>query len=232
MISWKRVRGFFPENTLMVVAGGLAALAGTAGCGSARSVPAMRYYANLIPGEHEQWFQDSIPYQSYPELIGIPGLSADRRPMLPAILDSLGLEDVTSQFLSAEAGRYGYILRRKDGKAFDRMNDSTLRTLRGRGIGAGPIITISDDGVTVFSHVVYLKPAPSVSQERLRAFMREEGGSELKRIAGVQDNHYMVLDPGMGEGINDVVLKLLDAGLVTYAYAGTFDPPPHPLDED
>lgn len=232
MISWKRVGELFPESTLMVVAGSLAAFAGTAGCGSARSVPAMRYYANLIPGEHEQWFQDSIPYQSYPELIGIPDLNIDRRSALPAILDSLGLEDVTSRYLPEANRGFRHILRRKDGKEFSRMNDSTLRALRGRGIGAGPIVQMSDESMAALSNIIYLKPASRTSRKELRAFVQDVGASEFRRISGAQDIHCMVLDPGTGEGINDIARRLLAEGLVIYAYPSIFSSMPDPLGDE
>lgn len=189
------------------------------------------YFANLKPGVPEHWYQDSVQYRSFPKLICIPQISYNDREEVGRLVDSLGLEDVTSSYLANRGpDRYEMILRKNDGTAFDRMSDSTLRTLRTRSIGAGPIVRLSDYSVTALANIIYLKPSYSSAHDSIRALMAEIGATELARVAGVMDIHYMVVDAGIGEGINDLVRRLVASGAVVYAYPGTFDPLSEPLD--
>ncbi|HVZ41165.1 MAG TPA: hypothetical protein VHI13_17935 [Candidatus Kapabacteria bacterium] len=156
-------------------------------------------------------------YRSFPYLLATnmsPAGSGAVR--LRRLLDSLGLEDVGSKYLSGDAATSMRIVRRRDGKPFDRLHAPELLALRTQSdYHYGPIVRISrgrDIGIFATSFSVVFKSSVTPDACRSAVRMLTPAGFEVDehnpRRYGVS------FGKDIGEGIVDKARILTDAGIV------------------
>ncbi len=166
-------------------------------------------------GQYTEWKLMTESYEYYPELIGIPDVGPEPGQYLAEVLQELRLENVTECYGSTE----GMVLRRAGGGDIDPFNSPELRTLRMRGIKAGPIRRMKGGGFLVFANKISLQFKPSVgSDEQHKNFFGETGITEWRKSNVISYHYEVTIDPGIGSGIHERVERLLETGLLEYAY--------------
>jgi len=220
MIRWfSSTRRVLIAFLTLVAVGSLAVSA--MGCCGAGSVPATLYLTrpeqSRPRGEWDRIRQDVLPYRWYLRLIGVEPVVPERRAALLALFDSLGLEDVTEcNHPTQPSGMASgfFILQRRDGGNFDRTNDSTLRALR-RVVSAGPLVELPESRtLAILSNAISVKSSSGFPRDTGTVLGRELAGCVSTSIGG--DPYILALDSGIGEGVNDVVRRLLEARLIEW----------------
>lgn len=176
-----------------------------------------------------RWRMETEPYTSYPELIAIPDVQPETGPILGRLMRELHLEDVTECHAGEGLGG-SYILRKADGGAFDRFDSPELRTLRTEGFRAGPVLRMRGGSVLAFTNRIALQFKASVGPDEQKSLFSDVGAIDVRPSNVIPRHYVLTIDPGIGEGINEMSDRLLASDLLEYAYPEIWESPAMPLD--
>jgi hypothetical protein len=178
-----------------------------------------------IPGTYGSmiWELHKEEYDSYPELIGVTDVSRDARGALEHVMQRLNLENVTKCYLGEESVG-GFVLRKAGGGAIDRINSEELRQLRNEGFRAGPVLRMSRKEALVFTNRISLAFKPSAGPDEIQQVFDYLHATDVRASRGMPNHYTLTLDPGIGEGINDLVERLLETDLMQYVYPDIWRP--------